>query len=115
MTDKDYDDDSLAVELVNRFNAMIAEEPAVGVAIGLLLSARVRLPDETLRGHPTIQVCSLEDGPVDNGPIEVGFMGMLNGVVGALTEGKRKGWGHIAAIVEEGGHVSGFRLVRDLP
>lgn len=115
MTGRDYENDSLAVELVNRLNAMIEAEPAVDVALGLLLSARVQLPDEALRDHPTIQVGSIKDGPVDSGPIEVGFMGMLNGIVGVLPEGKRAGWGYIAAVVEKDGHVSRFSLVRDLP
>ena len=51
--------------------------------------------------HPTIQVC---DGTV-------GFLGLLNGIVGVLPEySDRAGWGFISAEIDEAGRV--LRFVR---
>lgn len=101
--------EKLATILIARLNAMIEADPAIGPALWLLVGHRVELPDRALLDHPTIQVAERSPGTVDS-PIEVGFLGMLNGIVGAIPYGKHEKWGYIAAVVEEDRSVSAFRL-----
>lgn len=101
------EDKELATEIIRRLNGLLADDPEVGVALGKLIKARVPIA-EVLRDHPTIQVMG------DVNPIEVGFLGMLNGIVGAIPSGKRRGgWGYVMAIVEEDGRVSRWEDTED--
>lgn len=100
------EDITLAKELIKRMNALI-ENPDVREAFGVLLKARTPLPNDSIGPHPTIQVLrSSEDD------ISLGFMGMLNGIVGAiLDEGPQKGWGHISYALDDDGKLRGFAQV----
>ena len=59
--------------------------------------------NEAMANHPTVQVQSY------NGLSVVGFLGLLNGLVGAKDNEPRKGWGLITVVVEQDGTVSKFR------
>jgi hypothetical protein len=103
----------LADILVGRLNDLIRTDPsgyAVKDALAWLIEARLPcLPD--LLEHPTIQV-----DPDRNGIPSVGFLGMLNGIVGAIPEGSRAGSGYIAAVRDDVDHLAliSFEVVDDL-
>ncbi len=94
MTDVD-----LAQELVDRLNRLL-RDPGVSIALGLLIQMRVALPGPELLDHPTIQVGTNADtgNHLPPGACELGFLGMLNGIVGVIPESE--GWGYITAHVE---------------
>lgn len=63
-------------------------------AVSALMEQRVPCgPD--LAAHPTVQVMS------EGGLSVVGFLGVLNGLFGTHPSGTRKGWGTVAAIVDD--------------
>lgn len=70
-------DSDLADVLIDRLNKLI-EDPAVREDVGRLIETRVPCSDATLK-HPTIQ--AQEGAPDSMGT--VGFLGVLNGIVGA--------------------------------
>ncbi len=80
-------DHMLASVLCDRLNAMLDDEH-VQRALYDLSQARVQVHRE-LGPHPTIQV------DAESGPYTVGFIGMLNGIVGALPDSHPDypGWG----------------------
>ncbi len=60
---------------------------------------------ETTADHPTIQVACDQSG---NDP-HLGFLGLLNGIVGAVPDGSFEGSGYIQAMFdEETGELMGF-------
>ena len=94
--------EKLAEVLINRLNALLEAEPTLGETLGLLIRTRVTCSD-SVRDHDTIQVDWKE------GCSYVGFLGMLNGIVGAIPDDHEKaGWGYVMAIVEDDGTVSSF-------
>jgi len=99
-------DQKLAVILIHRLNALLEADPSLRETFGLLVRTRVTCSD-SVRDHETIQVS------VEEGCNYVGFLGMLNGIVGAIQQDRFKGWGYIAAVVEEDGSVSTFRLTTE--
>lgn len=101
---------ALAQEIVDRLNALI-QEPDARVALELLIGTRVLLPDSSLAVHPTIQVGRSDDSvnPSPAGRIDLGFLGMLNGIVGVIPIGKRKGYGYISGQMEDD-RLIGFQL-----
>lgn len=101
----------LARVLIARLNGLLREEPSLGVALFLLCVNRVELPDRALVDHPTIQVAAPPEDKTD-GPIELGFLGMLNGIVGVIKRGKFEGWGYVTAVFEDG-RVTEFRMTTD--
>ncbi len=102
MTDEDF-----VAEVIERLNALLASDPAVAPALKLLIDHRVTLPDDTLGPHPTIQLGHVDDDA--DKPLELGFLGMLNGIAGAIVEGQpRAGWGYVAAVIESDGRLSAF-------
>jgi hypothetical protein len=92
-----------AVELLN--GMLEADRDAITV----LITKRV-LCNENLANHPTVQVHDY-----DNGTPSVGLLGILNGIFGIYDEGKCKGSGPIAVVVEEDGTVLRFIQVLNLP
>lgn len=86
-------DEELADEVVARLNALL--ESGAGPALATLCGAWI--PVDLDPEHPTIQV-DVHPG----GATRVGFLGMLNGLVGAIPSGPRAGWGHVAARFEDG-------------
>jgi hypothetical protein len=94
--------EKLAEVLIHRLNHLLDEDATLGETLGLLMRARV-MCSRSVSESDTIQVH--EDG----GAFYVGFLGMLNGIVGAIPEGEyRAGWGYVMAIVESDGSVSSF-------
>jgi hypothetical protein len=94
--------EELADELITRLNAII-QDPQVRTDIGKLLETRVPCSQATL-AHPTIQAIIKKEA--DQGVI--GFLGVLNGLAGTVREGRFQGWGHIAAQLDDDGHLIGF-------
>lgn len=90
-------DEALADELIARLNKL-CDNPSMLAFVGSLIEVRVGA-GSLLLDHPTIQ-CT-PDG-------EAGFLGVLNGLVGAQPSGKRMGWGYIAANFDDEGHLTGF-------
>ncbi|KKK43826.1 hypothetical protein LCGC14_3167900 [marine sediment metagenome] len=94
--------EKLAEVLINRLNALLESDPILGETFGLLIRTRVTCSD-CIRDHDTIQV------DVEEGCAYVGFLEMLNGIVGAIPVGHEKaGWGYVMAIVEDDKTVSRF-------
>lgn len=90
-------DTDLADELISRLNRLLTD-PEVVVDIHRLIENRVRVCDAT-QDHPTIQTqeCTL------------GFLGLLNGLVGVIPAGERRqGWGFIAAEIGDDGKLARF-------
>ena len=71
---------------------------------------------KALEDHPTVQIAGREDRVVAGRTVKlrmVGFLGILNGLFGTISEGEKKGWGYIAAVYESDGTLSGFRRTDD--
>ena len=84
-------DEELADEIIVRLNKL-CEDKQVRIAIGRLIEERVVIPKEVV-DHPTIQVSNMAHKSVYG----IGFLGLLNGFIGTVTEGDREGWGFVAA------------------
>jgi hypothetical protein len=93
--------EAMADLLIERLNEIAGHDP---VAMGKLIDARVPCND-ALADHPSVQVHDFDD---DKPPV-VGMLGILNGLVGTIDDGPKKGWGFITAVCEDDGSVSGFR------
>ncbi|MCH8242880.1 MAG: hypothetical protein IH897_09745 [Planctomycetes bacterium] len=112
MKKKDIQNTVLANEIISRLNEMISKDESVRQALSLLTQYRVELPDEALRNHSTIQVGSVgSDEHV--GAVDLGFLGMLNGIVGVIPDGERKGWGYVMAVVDRDGTIGRFVNTQD--
>src|SRR5574338_1162649 len=92
-------DAALADEIINRLNTLITH-PDICEDINRLIEVRVTCSEATA-DHPTIQVRSGEKPAI-------GFLGLLNGIVGAVQEGKLAGHGFIAAEVGDDGKLVRF-------
>jgi len=90
---------ALANQLIDSLNEIAKHDP---VAMGKLIEARVPC-NEALADHPTVQVDAHEGSPT------VGLLGILNGLVGTIDDGPKKGWGLITAVCEDGGSCRLFR------
>ena len=91
-------DQDLAKEIIKRLNTLIESHPDVKRDVGKLIEARIPCSQAVLE-HPTIQA---SEG--------IGFLGLLNGLVGAITDGNKKGWGYITAEFEDDMTLVRFRL-----
>lgn len=119
-------DQELAREIVERLNRLI-QDHRIREDIGKLIAARVPCC-ETTADHPTIQAhaadgkvpelfqqllgapaAALFEDKMYKGPM-IGFLGVLNGLVGVIPEGKMAGWGYISAVYDDAGHLDHFRL-----
>lgn len=78
-------DSELADELIRRINELMQGPPNVRDDIASLFDCEVDASLATYQ-HPTLQVTA--EG-------NLRLLGFLNGVVGTLKSGPRKGWGHI--------------------
>lgn len=94
--------EALADLLIQRLNEIARVDPD---AMAALIKTRVPCNDAMLR-HPTVQVAR-QVGASDDA-FEVGFLGMLNGIIGVIEDGPRKGWGHIAAVMDDDGTLLRF-------
>lgn len=91
--------EELAQELIKRLNKL-CKDPHARKLVRDLIETRVNV-SEALAPHPTIQVQVLNDGIQDY--YQVGFLGLLNGLVGVLPKryGDKAGWGHLSAIFSD--------------
>ncbi len=96
-----FADVDLAQELVERLNRMI-EDQAARIALELLVRHPVDLPDGALALHPTAQVWGPGEELNPASGWAITFLGMLNGIVGRIPDGKHAGWGYIAAVFGDG-------------
>lgn len=92
-------DSDLADEVIARLNALI-QDPNIRADLEKLINERIAVSKETI-DHPTIQVAADSN--------TLGFLGLLNGIVGTITEGRLKGWGYIAAVYDDSGKLERFR------
>lgn len=92
-----YTKEALADEIIDRLNKMIVKDD-VKRAISELIKARIAVEDSEcfVRDHPAIQ-CGINS---KNQTI-IGFLGVLNGIVGIISNGDRKGWGLITAVMDK--------------
>jgi hypothetical protein len=93
-----------AIEVLNRF---LKTDPA---ACRTFIEQEVHVCKAML-DDPDIQVgvSEIEEGPLKGGKIyRVRPLGLINGILGAIPEGKFKGWGPICAVVEKDGSITKF-------
>ncbi len=94
-------------EFIARMDALAKIDPK---AMGDLIGHRVKCNTE-LGEHESVQVGK------ENEDYVVGILGILNGVFGAYHSGERKGWGAIAALVDEDdpmkGECTGFSRIEN--
>lgn len=83
-------DQELADELIERMNRVIRESEAARDAVSRLIQERIPA-QPGLGPHPTIQV------ELRGEEVYVGFLGILNGTIGAIPEGDKRGWGYVCA------------------
>ena len=96
MTNADF-----ARELLARLNGLLAD-PDVEPFIRELVAHRIPVT-QAVTDHPTIMV----DGSGEQH--RAGLLGLLNGLCGVVTEGKREGWGYIGAEFKKpGGALARF-------
>jgi hypothetical protein len=86
----------LADEIIKRLNLLI-NDPNIKNDIEKLINTRIKVSSETCN-HSTIQV--------DVGSL--GFLGLLNGIVGTLEHGSKQGWGYISAEFDDDGKLVKF-------
>jgi hypothetical protein len=84
-------DSELADVLIERLNKLIQDEAIRGDVVELMY--RYVPATSSTRSHPTIQT--------DGGSVNI--LGLLNGLVGVIPNGKGAGWGYITAIYEDDG------------
>jgi hypothetical protein len=84
--------------IVNGLNEMLATDRD---AIEALVEYRVGC-NEAMSDHPTVQV----------GDEGLGMLGVINGLVGAIPSGPRKGWGYITAVYCDDGNLLRFEATR---
>lgn len=102
MTTPNNANEKLAEVLIHRLNDLLADEPTLGETLGRLIAMRV-VCSRSVAAHPTIQAATEDSG------FNVGFLGILNGMVGAIPKGQhREGWGYVMAVLEQDGSVSSF-------
>ncbi len=89
----------LAATVVEYLDELIKIDPK---AMQALVEARVPCGD-ALSDHPTVQCGIRKDGE----GAEVGLIGILNGLCGALEDG----YGAVSVIVEQDGTLQGARLL----
>lgn len=90
--------ETLANQIIGRLNEIAATDP---LAIDTLLKIRVPC-NKAMADHPMVQVFSVEGGGM------VGMLGILNGIVGVIPDGPRRGCGYIAAEIDDAGKFVRF-------
>lgn len=94
-------DSDLADLLISRLNEML-EHPGVQRDLSELFEHRIRASEDT-QDHPDIQ--TLEDS---NGFLDVGMLGILNGLIGTIDYGPKKNQGFICAVFDDDNLITSF-------
>lgn len=104
----DIEDELLADTLIERLNRLL-ENPDVRKDITRLIDIRVPISGATME-HSTIQVV-----PLNKKEGLLGFIGLLNGIVGVdpTLVGPRRGWGFISAEFDEEDVLVNFHRVKN--
>jgi hypothetical protein len=97
------DKENMADLLIEKLNEIAEHDP---VAIGQLIEVRIAC-NAKLADHPTVQVSDQGSHP------EVGILGILNGLIGTIDDGPKKGWGLITAVFENDGSFAHFRRTKE--
>ena len=92
--------EEMADLVIERLNEIASHDP---MAMKDLIKSRVSC-NERLADHPTVQVHQDR-----NHNTSVGFLGMLNGLVGTIPDGPLKGLGYVMAVFDAHGAFSHFR------
>lgn len=87
----------LADAIISRLNELI-QDVYVCRDIERLFERRIE-PSDATKQHPDLQV-------PDEG---FGALGLLNGVIGAIPDGPKKGWGYITAEYNDDGYLTRFK------
>lgn len=95
------EDIDLANEIITRLNELI-EDPDVAKDISAIIENRIVVSNATME-HPTIQVQGEK----------LGFLGLLNGILGTIHTGKYQGYGYITASYDEDGIITKFSNTMD--
>jgi len=95
-------DSDLADAVVERLNDLI-RDPKVRGDVERLVEERILVGEQTAV-HGSIQVQQNAAGDS-----VLGFLGLLNGVIGVIKDGSLKGWGYVAAVYDGGGRLERFR------
>lgn len=88
-------DIELADEIIARLNNLI-QHSEVRQDVSKLIETRISCSKAT-RDHSTIQAGE-----------SFGFLGLLNGIVGVIPDGKKEGWGYITASFDDKGKLTQF-------
>jgi hypothetical protein len=91
----------MADQIILQLNAMLLLDHE---AVEALVEHRVHC-NKALSEHPTTQVAG------EN----IGMLGILNGVVGTIPTGPRKGWGFITAVFDDDGKLIRFIRTEENP
>jgi hypothetical protein len=100
-------DEEFADEVIRRLNELIATGEGARLGVEAVCNTRTWVFSDELKQHPTIQVG--EFGIF----ADVGMLGILNGITGAIEGGDRNGCGFIASVYDEGKLV-GFRRLEEM-
>lgn len=91
-------------EVINFLNELLGLDKKCISSVSL----RRQICNNSITEHPTVQVHSFD------GKSEVGMIGILNGLFGSFDSGEHKGWGTIAAEVnEDTGLIDKFFLIKE--
>lgn len=93
------DREAMADQFILVLNELIDSDQK---AIEALIEFRVPC-DGMLADHPTVQVSQ------DKEDCKVGFLGILNGLVGVIETGPKTGWGLITAVFDDSGKLQRFQ------
>lgn len=85
-------DSDLADLIIDRLNDIAKYDPR---ALIDLIEHRVECNGH-MANHPTVQVQKHPDQKKST----VGFLGLLNGIIGAIPYGKKEGWGYITMLID---------------
>jgi hypothetical protein len=100
----------LATTLTERLNALILNDN-ICKDVAKLIETRV-LASQTTAEHPSIQVEKAWQGPHVVGPkaSALGFLGLLNGIVGTIPDGPNAGQGYIKAVFNDKDELLRFEV-----
>jgi hypothetical protein len=92
------DNSKLADLVIERLNDIAKTDPA---AITAMIKTRVSC-NEAMANHPTAQVIGTDGGGM------IGLLGVVNGIVGVIPDGAKRGWGYITAYMDDDGNFVRF-------
>jgi len=108
----EHADRGLADCLIVRLNILI-RDPDVKKVVTRLIEKRVSAKEELL-DHPTIIVHTVEQPEGFAPKVEVGFLGLLNGLIGRVGgSGPHQAYGLVTAVFDDNGELECFRRTKE--